>query len=139
MHEWTYASEWYYVHRWWKEWLTWYILFIVCMNEHMQVSDITFTVDEKNDWHDIYYLLYAWMNTCKWVIIRSQLMKRMIVMIYKFLFVWKKKFRMKWYSKSDLKTKDRLKKDILKHCKKFNFTCRSVLKLRFFFLPIFNR
>ena len=58
MHEWTYASEWYYVHRWWKEWLTWYILLIVCMNEHVQVSDSTFTVDEKNDCHDIIFFLY---------------------------------------------------------------------------------
>ena len=55
MHEWTYASEWYYVHRCWKEWSTWYILLNVCMNEHVQVNDNTFTVGEKNDWHDIYH------------------------------------------------------------------------------------
>ena len=37
------------------------------MNEHVQVSDSTFTVDEKNDCHDI-----------------------------QIFFVWTKKFRMKW-------------------------------------------
>ena len=69
MHEWTYASEWYYVHRWWKEWLTGYILLNVCMNEHVQVSNSTFTVDEKNDCHDIQ--IYFCMNKkfrMKWIL-----------------------------------------------------------------------